>query len=388
VGETSASPLLQEESEQPDPEADDIIGPVHDEQAPQRVALGTRLGDWRTLLSFGAALAIMLIAIRKAGIDWGMTLHTLRTANFAIFALAFAVYYASFPLRAQRWRRLMHNANHPTLHEQIDRFPLWDLTRILYLSWFANVIIPFKLGDVYRTYLARRRIGVSFSRTMGALLAERILDLIVLFPLLLVAAIVTFQARLFTAHDNLVRYALLGALALAIIAGAVLVTLWLFGESVVRFLPARWQDTYRRFRHGAVAALGQDALPLTGQTVVIWLLEGARMACVLWALGLLMPGKIGFAAAIFLALGSSVLTTVPLTPGGLGIVDTFLVAELIVLDVAGGRSAAVALVMLDRLISYMSIAVIGFFLYAFTDTAHMAPTSQPVGSMGAAAQAP
>ncbi len=366
--------LSPEDVRAPDLDPVEVAGEEQGEESvPQQVALGQRVRDWRTLLSFGVALAVLVVAVFKAGIDWGTTLHTLRTANPALFALAVVAYYASFPIRTHRWRRLMHNANHGDVRERIDHFPLWDLTQILYLSWFVNVIMPLKLGDVYRAYLARRWMGVSLSRTMGALLAERILDLMVLFPLLVAAAFLAFRATLFTAHNELIRYAILGGLALAVIAGAVLVVIWRAGESVLRVLPRRLHDIYRHFRHGAVSAFGHEAPSLIGQTVVVWLLEGTRLACVLWALGLLAPGKIGPAAAVFLALGSSVLTALPLTPGGLGVVDTFVVAGLVLLDVAGGKSTAVAADMLDRLISYMSIAVIGFFVYALSDKAHAAP---------------
>src|SRR5205085_5821001 len=140
-------------------------------EVPGQIAIGKRLGNWRTLLSFAIAAAILAFAVSKAGIKWSTTLQTLQHANLALFALAFVVYYASFPIRTHRWRRLMHNANHGALQAKIDRFPLWDLTQILYLSWFANVIIPAKLGDVYRAYLARRWLGVSLSRTVGTILA-------------------------------------------------------------------------------------------------------------------------------------------------------------------------------------------------------------------------
>jgi len=350
-----------------------------EDEMPQQVSLGARFRDPRTLLSFGIALVILAVAVIKAGIDWDTILHTLRSANLALFAMAFVAYYASFPIRTHRWRRLMHNANHGDVQERIDHFPLWDLTQILYLSWFVNVIVPFKLGDVYRAYLARRWIGVSLSRMIGALLAERILDLVVLFPLLLVAAVLTFQAKgsllnkltnvvlksgvltqirwstylgvspkLFAAHDDIIGGALLAGLVLAVVAGAILVVIWRAGESILRVLPHRLHDIYRLFRHGAVNAFGHELPALVGQTAVVWLLEGTRLACVLWALGLIAPGKIGPAAAIFLALGSSVLTALPLTPGGLGVVDAFVVTGLVLLNVSGGKSTAVAADMLAR----------------------------------------
>ncbi len=342
-----------------------------EEEAPSRVAIGKRFSDWRTLVSFAFALAILAFAAH--GIKWATVFQVMRHANILLFLLAFVVYYASFPIRTHRWRRLMHNSNHGPVQQAIDRFPLWDLTQILYLSWFANVIVPAKLGDVYRAFLARRWLGVSMSRTVGTILAERILDLLVLFPLLVVSAFLTFQSAIFSAHDASIRWALLTGLVLAIGAGGVLIVVWRAGDSLLRFLPHRLHEIYQHFRHGAIKSFGREAPSLAAQTVVVWLLEGGRLMCILLCLQQLTPGKIGPAAALFLALGSSVLTTLPLTPGGLGFVETFIPAMLVLLGVPGGAPTGVAVVVLDRIISYLSIAVFGFIIYAFTDKAHSAP---------------
>ena len=347
-----------------------------EEETPRQVAIGKRFGDWRTIASF--AFAVVILGFAASKVNWPVTWRVLKHANVGLFALAFVAYYISFPIRTHRWRRLMHNSNHGALREKIDHYPTWDLLQILYLSWFANVIIPAKLGDVYRAYLARRWIGVSLSRTVGNVLAERILDLIVLFPLLLAAAFLTFQAKLFSAHDDAIKYALLGALVLAVIAIGVLTIMWRAGESVLRVLPHRFHDVYQHFRQGAVSSFGNEAPALFGQTVVIWLLEGARLTCILAALGLLSPGRIGPAAAVFLALGSSVLTTLPLTPGGLGVVESFIPTVLVILGVPGGFSTGAAVAVLDRIISYLSIAVFGFILYIFSDKARGAPPAPPV----------
>jgi len=343
-----------------------------------QVALGKRFGDWRTWLSFAVALAILMLAVTKAGIRWDLALRAMGHANPAWFALAFAVYYATFPLRGLRWRVLLHNANkdNPALRDAVDRAPLWSLTRIVYLSYFANAVVPAKLGDIYRAYLARRELGVSLSRTVGTILAERILDLVVLFPLLALAAVLTFQERLFSAHDPTIRVALLVGLGLAVAATAVLVIVWLAHEGVLRLLPRRFHDVYAHFRHGALRSFGRDTPLLAGQTVTVWLLEGARFACILAALGLLAPlngGRgVGLDAALFLALGSTVLTTLPLTPAGLGLVEPFIFTVLALLAVPGGITTGAAVAVLERIVSYLSIAVFGFVLYIISNRARPA----------------
>src|SRR5947209_19703515 len=38
-----------------------------EEEVPKQIAIGKRIGDWRTLLSFGIAAAILVFAVGKAG---------------------------------------------------------------------------------------------------------------------------------------------------------------------------------------------------------------------------------------------------------------------------------------------------------------------------------
>jgi len=244
------------------------------------------------------------------------------------------------------------------------------------------VVVPAKLGDIYRAYLARRWLGVSLSRTVGTVLAERIMDLLVLFPLLVIAAFLTFQSQLLKVPN--IGYALTFGLVLAVAAVVFLGIVWRAGDSVLRVLPHRLHDVYTHFRHGAIGSFKGDAPLLFGETVVIWLLEGARLTCILGALGLLSAGRIGPSTAIFLALGSSVLTTLPLTPGGLGVVEPFIAGVLTYLltshngsPTAVATSAAAAVAVLDRIISYLSIVVIGGFVYALSDKARFSAPPQP-----------
>jgi uncharacterized protein (TIRG00374 family) len=118
-------------------------------------------------------------------------------------------------------------------------------------------------------------------------------------------------------------------------------------------------------------------------TVAIWACEGGRLYLVLMSLNLIGPGKLGLSAAVFLALGSSVITTIPFAPGGLGLVEAFLIAAFKALmpHSKGGLAAAVAL--LDRLISYVSLVIIGFFLYVFSKkTRAVLRTPRPPASSG------
>lgn len=359
---------------------------VPDSEIARKVELGKRFANWRTLVSIGFGLIILLVALSKSGVNLTDLKAALKRVNPLLYLAAFLLYYVSFPLRTIRWRILMHNANTGKDAERLQQASFTDLLEILYLSWFANCVIPAKLGDVYRAYLTRGWVGISASRTVGTILAERVLDLIVLFPLLLGAALLTFRDQLLA--DSSLRYVLLGALGLGLFALAIVVVLWKLGDRLHHLLPKRVHRMYHAFREGAMHSVRRDIVSLFGLTILVWSCEGGRLYLVLASLGLTEPGKIGPSAALFLALGSSVITTLPLAPGGLGFVETFLIAAFKTLKTGstGGQAAAVAL--LDRIISYLSIVVLGFILYIVSKKTRQALAAPRVDISGGGDDAP
>jgi hypothetical protein len=64
---------------------------------------------------------------------------------------------------------------------------------------------------------------------------------------------------------------------------------------------------------------------------------------------------------IFIALASSLLTTLPFTPGGIGLVEGAVVGVLKLFGVDDNTAISIAL--LDRLINYWSIVIGGFIVY-------------------------
>jgi uncharacterized protein (TIRG00374 family) len=68
---------------------------------------------------------------------------------------------------------------------------------------------------------------------------------------------------------------------------------------------------------------------------------------------------------VFVALASSLLTAIPFTPAGLGVVEGSITAVLV--RVANtSQDLALAVTFLDRAINFWSIVVIGFFVYLFS----------------------
>ena len=97
-------------------------------------------------------------------------------------------------------------------------------------------------------------------------------------------------------------------------------------------------------------------------TVVVWVAESARLYLVIQALPLhlaLTPPQV-----MFIALVASLLTTIPALPGGLVIVEGGIIAVLISFGLTSSEGLSVAI--LDRLISYWSLILVGLVVFLTT----------------------
>jgi uncharacterized protein (TIRG00374 family) len=205
----------------------------------------------------------------------------------------------------------------------------------------------------------RQREHVAASKALGTVIAERLLDLLVLMGLLIITGAITFHNRI---PGALVPYMIAGAmLSLVGIVAVVLMALGR-GQRLVHRLPGNLRDRYESFRRGTVQSLTPWPL-LVALTISVWCLEGARLGLVVTALdfqSLMHPSQF-----LLVALVAALLTTVPFTPGGLGLVEAGMVGVLAtVADVP--RSAGASITVLDRSISYGAVVVVGFVFFALT----------------------
>lgn len=318
-----------------------------------QVSLRDRLLNVRTIgsLLFGLLLLYFLSRIVFGDdFDWGEVARLVGQADVGFLALAFLAYYATFPVRGFRWRFVLGRSGMPVR--------LRDATEILFLSWFVNCLVPAKLGDLYRAYLLRGNFGASISRTVGTVFIERVADIIIIAALALSAGYWSFRGRSRPDIDALFIVGFVIALGLVLL----LIGLRLLGAHIGRWLPSRIGLLWVRFQEGSTGVLTPRSVPIIlGLTVVIWMLEGARLYFVIRALGLPEVG-LGISASVFVALAAALLTAVPFTPAGVGIVEVGIIGMLSIYGVTREPAAAVALV--DRGLTIVTVIVLGGILYA------------------------
>ena len=329
------------------------------------VSFASRIGSRRTIVSLGVTAVVLTIAVWRAPIPWADTWHQMRNANPAFFLLGFVAYYSSFVVRAVRWRLLLRNTG--------EDCGTASLLEILLSSFFVNCVVPAKMGDLYRAVQLRSREGISGAKSLGTIVAERLLDLFVLMGLLVIAGGITFRDHV---PSSLVP-ALIGG---AVLCGLGIAALSLMaagrGKRLLGLLPDQVVARYEHFRSGTVGAFGRwvEVVPLS---FAVWGLEGLRLGFVIIALG--YGSEVGPAHFLLVALVAALLTTVPFLPGGLGLVEAGMVAVLSQFSLDRGQATAVAL--LDRSISYGSLIVVGGAVFLVFHSRHPRRGARPQPSV-------
>ena len=319
--------------------------PAEAGEIPQ-VSLKQRFFNLRTGITFILAVSFLIFVFTRLNIDWGNTWDQMKSLRWHFYILAFVVYYISFPLRALRWRIMLRNVGYRDELPQLPR-----LTEIVFLSFFVNCILYARLGDVYRAYLLKEESEVSFTKTLGTVLAERVIDLMVVVILLVFAALAFWHG----VTGGAATLILVVGLAMLVIMAALVTVMWRFGNRLERHLPSRIRNLYRPFQEGTLGSFRQLPVILL-LSVIIWLLEAGRILMVSYALGL----HPGLGLILFASLAIAILVALPATPGGLGLVETGLTGLFLLFL---PREDASSLVLVDRTISYLSLVVFGLILF-------------------------
>lgn len=315
------------------------------------VSLADRFLKPRTLISFAVAFGVVLLALSRLDVDPNALLTEMRNANPVYLGVAFAAYYGAFGFRAARWRSLLESAD----IRSSTGSPLpgvGGLAVIFVISWFANCIVPAKLGDAYRGFLLKRRAQTSFTGALGTIFAERLVDLLALSTILVISGFLVFGRHL---PGRITSWILL-AVGLGVAVAAVVTLAVRFRARLRGLVPTRVRDHYVRLEEGAMGSFGRVPT-LIALTAVIWLMEGVR----LYFVGLAVGASLTIVGAVFVALLASLLTVIPFTPAGLGFVEVGVVGTLALLGTADQTAASVAL--LDRLVAYWSVILIGGLVY-------------------------
>lgn len=327
-----------------------------DNSKKQRVDIRRRFFSLPTLMAFCIAAAFLAFILTRFDVDLSGTWQNIKGSNPLYYLLAIGIHYTTFLFRGARWRVLLRNVQ---VRGRSDASTPY-LSGLILLSWFANSVTWFRLGDAYRAYAYADDTKATFSRTIGTVVAERVYDVVLVFLLLLAASLTLFLSEDGGLVGEKPSWLFLG-IALALVLGmlCILLLMVVFRSRFARLLPTRLERMYYRFHQGTLGSFNRMPMAFLFGALG-WMAEVGRLYFVVQALGL----PLTLPMVLFVTVANAILTLVPLTPGGLGIVETG-VTGVLVLALAQPDALSVAL--LDRSISYLSVIIIGALYFVIRE---------------------
>jgi glycosyltransferase 2 family protein len=258
--------------------------------------------------------------------------------RIAEFGGAIAFYLAGCAVRAERWYELLrYNGARP---RRLDAYGL------LAVANFGNNVLPARAGDALRVVVIAPRAHTDARTVIGTIVAERVLDVVVLVGLFVVLAYGVLGGIDVPSAGRLVFAALLVAALIAAAAAAA----WVLHRRghllrVIAFLAPMGEATRRlRSNHG---------MQLLGITFVVWALEWIGWWLTARAAGLdLAIVEVGYLMGL-----ASVFALVPSGPGYVGTFDAAVVFGVRALGRTGAQ--ALSYVLLLRFVVTVPITLIG-----------------------------
>lgn len=300
---------------------------------------GGRSRALRLLVGIGISLVFVLATVSR--VDLAEVADAFRRVDFRVVLITVPLIFLELVLRGLRWRGLLAPMAPVTLGRSVA---------YLAIGYFANSILPARLGDLARAYLAGQSFGISRLGVLGTVVVERLSDgLFILGLVFVLGVVVAGGGSLASSAGLLVVVAAIGAV------GLVVTIAWLRRSREGR-IRMRARELIDR------VLVGADALRST---------RGAALLVVLTVVAFL-PSVINFAllanaAGVQLTLAQSALvmgalalsTSIPAAPGSIGTYE--FVGLSIVTALGVNAEVGLALVVLIHLIVTIPLALAGMF---------------------------
>src|SRR5215469_1571625 len=116
-------------------------------------------------LSLGVATSIVMIVLLLRILDVRAVAKAFALADSRLIPAAVAVYLLAMCVRSVLWRRLLPGKTSTRL-----------LFQVVIVGFTVSYLMPLRVGELARAYLMKRWCDIDYGTTLATLVAERVLD--------------------------------------------------------------------------------------------------------------------------------------------------------------------------------------------------------------------
>lgn len=155
------------------------------------------------IIKFLIGLLISIAGLWYAlhGFNWEEFIEALKYVNYWYLVGAIAIQFITVWIRALRWQWLM---------QPIKKLPMNTLFDATLISYFGNMVLPLRMGEVLRAYVVSSKFNISTSKILGTIVIDRVLDML---ALMVFAIFFVFNSDLLNVPQSLIVFSILITIA-------------------------------------------------------------------------------------------------------------------------------------------------------------------------------
>ncbi len=312
--------------------------------------------DVRLWGGIGVSLFFMGLLFRK--IDFPQLAAVLKEVDYPYLAGAVVLTFASYFMRAVRWKYLLI-CERP--------LPLGSLYPATIIGYMANNLLPARLGELIRAYTLARREQLETPSVLASLVIDRLCDGFSVIVVLLIALFtLDFPPAMREAESALKA----GGMVLCTAYGAVILFMVVLKRCTVKTIgavtfvmkpfPSRWSERLIPMLGSFIAGIRLSAhtghlAAIVSSSFLIWLFAIIPIDLVLRAFSIHLP----FAASLFIMVLLVFAVMVPASPGYIGTYHYACFKGLSVFQITDERAMGIAL--LIHGVGFFPVILAGFY---------------------------
>jgi len=318
----------------------------------------------KLLLKFLIGILIITLLFYKAGFT--KTLNVLLTANQYILLAAFLIFILILLLMSFRWKNFLNIVSSQPINNTLS-------LKMIFIGLFFAEFTPGRVGDASRTYIAKVRSHIPFSKGLPMFITERLLDIGTITTLALTIFLFIPNSDLLTnksIHTILIP-AILTVTVIFLAFFSIIIKPSVFQKILEFFIKNIFKriNAFQKRDIKAAYISGNFSGSLNKLknnkriilinillSISIWLLHVSRIYLISIALG----ADIGLKYFLFIVPVTYMLATIPITIGGLGIMEMGAAALYILIGIPPEISIAIPFV--DRILTAPFYVIIGYTL--------------------------
>jgi glycosyltransferase 2 family protein len=288
--------------------------------------------------------------------------YVLATAHWIPVWIALALFMAALFVRAWRWRIMLR---------PLAPISYGDVFSAMNIGYFANNVLPMRMGEIYRAHVVYELSGISRSAAFGSIVLERMADLISMLPYL-IASLLLFPL------PRAMQAAAWTLTAVGIVLMAFM--FWLVWDRerslkmagrLLRVLPPRPAHAVLslldKFTSGlTVLGRTEHFLALSVSSLMLWALYAGMDYCVFRSLGFFHSGFVlidqnPIGAVLVILMITTIGFSIPGAPGAVGTYHGMAVLGLSLFAVPGDRAVGYAILL--HALNYIPLTVLGLIFF-------------------------